>query len=156
MKIVVVANGTPIFTSDGALGGKSLTDDIQKALNLSYADAETLKTGGADGGVPQDVVDLMNRMSENLAIEIKKGFDFYHASSGGPPISYVLLAGGAARMNNLSKSIEEAVGLPTQIINPFNAISYSPDVFAADYLSQISAVAAVPIGLALRAGAGGR
>jgi Tfp pilus assembly PilM family ATPase len=59
-------------------------------------------------------------------------------------------------MNNLSKSIEEAVGLPTQIINPFNAISYSPDVFAADYLSQISAVAAVPIGLALRAGAGGR
>ena len=89
-----------------------------------------------------------------LFIMIKKGFDFYNASSGGPPISYVLLAGGAARMGNISKAVEEAVGLPTQVMNPFNAISYSPAVFSSDYLSRIASVAAVPIGLALRAGAG--
>jgi type IV pilus assembly protein PilM len=154
MKIAVIANGIPIFTKDGTLGGKALTEEIQKALNLSYIDAESLKTGEREGEMPQDVIDLMNRMSENLAVEIKKGFDFYNASSGGPPISYVLLAGGAARMGNISKAVEEAVGLPTQVMNPFNAISYSPAVFSSDYLSRIASVAAVPIGLALRAGAG--
>ncbi len=152
MKIVVVQGGVPIFTKDTVMGGKNLTLDIQKNLNLSYADAEALKLGGQEAGMPQEVSELVHVMAENLATEIKRSLDFYNASSVGAPVSYILLAGGAARLPELSRLVEETVGVPAQMLNPFNAISYDPAVFTPEYIASIAPTAAIPLGLALRAG----
>jgi len=154
MKLVVVKDGVPIYTKDSALGGQNLTAEIQKHLQLSFADAEALKTGSGGGAVPQEVSDLMSIMAENLGSEIKRTLDFYLASSSGAPLTYVILAGGASKIPGLSRAVEEAVQLPTQVMNPFNAVSYDPAVFTQDYVNSIGPIAAVPIGLALRAGMG--
>lgn len=153
MKVVVVQEGVPVFTKDVALGGANLTAEIQRQLNLSFADAETLKVGGQTNGMPQEVSDLMHIMAENFAGEIKRSLDFYSASSSGAPVSYILLAGGSAKIPGLSKVVEDTTGLPTQLVNPFNAISYDPSVFTQEYVAAIAPIAAIPIGLALRAGA---
>jgi type IV pilus assembly protein PilM len=153
LKITVVHGGVPVFTKDSAVGGRNLTAEIQKNLNLSYVDAETLKIGGGQGATtPQEVSDLMHVMAENFATEIKRALDFYNASSSGAPVSYVLLAGGSSKLPGLSKIVEESVGLPTQLINPFNSISYDPAIFTQEYLTNIAPIASIPIGLALRAG----
>jgi type IV pilus assembly protein PilM len=152
MKIVVVQGGVPVFTKDTAMGGKNLTADIQSNLGLSYADAEALKLGGQEAGMPQEVSELMHVMGENLAMELKRSLDFYNASSAGAPISYILLAGGGSKLPELSRLVEEAVGVPAQTLNPFNSISYDPAVFTPEYIASIAPIAAVPLGLALRAG----
>lgn len=152
MKTVVVHGGIPVYTKDTAIGGNNLTAEIQRQLNLSYADAETLKTGGQANGIPQEVNDLMHITSENFAIEIKRALDFYNASSSGAPISYILLTGGGAKLPELSRIVEETSGLPTQLMNPFNAISYDPAVFTQDYINAIAPIASIPIGLAIHAG----
>ncbi|NDD91358.1 type IV pilus assembly protein PilM [bacterium] len=154
MKLVIVKEGVPVFTKDSALGGQNLTAEIQKHLRLSYSDAETLKTGAAGGALPQEVSDLMNVMSENLGREIKRSLDFYSASSSGAPVSCVVLSGGGAKIPSLSRIVEDIIQLPTQIMNPFNAISYDPAVFTQEYVNSIGPIAATPIGLALRAGMG--
>jgi type IV pilus assembly protein PilM len=155
LKTMVASAGVPLFTKDVAMGGKNLTEEIQKNLRLEFNDAETLKTSGAaDGNIPQEVSELMNLMVENYVMEIKKNLEFYNASSFGPPVSSVLLSGGASRIPSLSRVIEEQVGIPTQILNPFNAIGYDPSVFSPEYLNQIAQLGAVPIGLALRAASG--
>lgn len=153
LKLVVVQGGVPVYTKDTAMGGKNLTAEIQRFLSLSYADAETLKLGGQGGAMPQEVSELMHVMAENIAGEIKRALDFYNASSSGAPVAYVLLAGGSAKIPELSRIIEEKLEIPTQMINPFNAISYDPNVFTQEYVNAIAAIASVPIGLALRAGA---
>jgi type IV pilus assembly protein PilM len=154
MKTVVVHGGIPVFTKDTAIGGRNLTAEIQKNLNLTYVDAETLKIGADQGGtIPQEVSDLMHVMADNFATEIKRAIDFYNASSSGAPIAYILLTGGSSKLPGLSRVVEESVGLPTQLMNPFNAISYDPAIFTQEYLSNIAPIAAIPIGLALRAGA---
>jgi len=153
LKIAIVHEGVPVFTKEAVLGGRNLTAEIQKHLNLSYADAETLKIGGQGNEMPQEVSDLMSIMSENFAGEIKRALDFYNASASEAPISSVLLSGGSSKISELSKVVEETVGLPTQMMNPFNAISYDPSVFTEDYIQAVAPVAAIPIGLALRAGA---
>jgi len=152
-KIVVVDRGVPVFTKDSALGGRNITAEIQRNLNLNYADAETLKVGGQGGPMPQEVSDLLNIGAENFATEIKRALDFYSASSTGAPVAYVLLSGGSAKIPNISKVVEDATRLPTQVVNPFNAITYDPSVFTQEYLNAIAPLAAVPIGLAIRAGA---
>jgi type IV pilus assembly protein PilM len=152
-KIVVVQDGIPVFTKDSTLGGKALTQEIQKHLNLSYQDAEALKVGGQGSGMPQEVSELMHVTAENISTEMKRVLDFYNASSSGASISSILMTGGGSKIPHLSKMVEDATGVPTQLLNPFNSIIYDPDVFSQEYLASISAVAAVPIGLALRAGA---
>ena len=152
VKTAVCYAGIPVFTKDSAVGGKNLTSEIQRNLNLSYVDAESLKVGGGQA-IPQEVSDLMHIMGENLATEVKRSIDFYNASSTGAPVSYILLTGGSSKIPGLSKLVEDATGLPTQIANPFNSISYDPAVFTQDYLSAVAPIAAVPLGLALRAGA---
>ncbi len=153
LKFVVVHAGVPVFTKDASIGGNNLTADIQKTLNLSFSDAEALKTGGHENGLPQEVSELMTAMCENIASEVKKMLELYNASSTGAPVVSVLLAGGGAKLHELSHMVEEFTGLPSQLVNPFNAITYDPAVFTPDYISAIAPIASVPIGLALRAGA---
>ena len=153
MKFIAIHNGIPVFTKDVALGGKNLTAEIQKNLNLSFVDAETLKVGaGQEGSTPQEVSDLMHSMAENFAVEVKRAWDFYNASSPSAPITSILITGGSSKIPGLSALIEDTVKLPTQIINPFNSISYDPSIFQQEYLLNIASIASVPIGLALRAG----
>jgi type IV pilus assembly protein PilM len=151
LKVVVVHEGVPVFTKDAAVGGRNLTAEIQRQLNLSYVDAETLKIDGQANGMPQEVSDLMHVMAENFAIEIKRALEFYNASAVGAPVSFVLLTGGSAKLPDLSRVVEASVGLPVQLANPFNAITYDPAVFTPDYIQAIAPLAAVPVGLALRA-----
>jgi len=151
-KIVIVQGGVPIFTKDSAFGGNNVTAEIQRNLNLSYADAEVLKTGAQGVAMPQEVSELMQIMAENLALEIKKSMDLYYASSSGAPVTSVLIAGGSAKIPDFSKIVEEALGIPAQIFNPFISISYDPAVFTQEYVNAIAPLAVVPIGLALRAG----
>lgn len=154
IKIVITSGGIPVFTKDTGIGGKNLTSEIQRNLNLTFADAESLKISGASlGALPQEVGDLMQNMADNLAMEIKKTIDFYHASSSGAPVTSVLLTGGCAGIPGFSKIVEDTVSLPSQLMNPFNVISYDPSVFTPEYLNAIAPIASIPIGLALRAGA---
>jgi type IV pilus assembly protein PilM len=153
LKVVVLSGGIPVYTKDSAMGGRNITASIQGQLGLSYADAEVMKTSGQANGIPQEVSELMHNMAENFAIEIKRSLDYYNASSTGAPVSYVLLAGGSAKLPGLAKIIEDHAQLPTQLLNPFNSLSYDPSVFTQEYVAAIAPIAAVPIGLALRAGA---
>lgn len=152
LKMVIVQGGLPLFTKDSALGGGNLTTEIQKQLNLKFADAETLKTSGQGNGMPQEVLDLMQIMAENFATEIKRALDFYNASSVGPAVSSVLLCGGSSKLPHLSKICEETIGVPVQMINPFHSISYDASIFTPEYIEAIAPIAAIPIGLAIRAG----
>ena len=101
-------------TKDSAIGGRNLTAEIQRQLNLSYTDAETLKVGGHGGGMPQEVMELMRVMAENFAGEIKKALDFYNASSSGAPVSSIWLC----NCENTSFSRRAASPAGTDSIGP--------------------------------------
>lgn len=150
-KILVVHAGVPVYTKDSTLGGRMLTAEIQKNLNLSYADAEALKIGHSTGGAtPQEVVDLMQASVENYAIEIKRTLDFYNASSSGAPITYCLLTGGGAKLPDLTQIVEERVGVPTQILNPFSKIQYDAKSYTPEMIQSVAPLIALPMGLAMR------
>lgn len=149
-KITIVAGGIPYFTKDAPFGGTAITAEIQRELKLpTPADAESLKVSG---NLPHEVSEIVARMCHVLGTELKKSIDFYSASSLGPPISGILLSGGGARAVHMTKIIEDNTGIPTQIIDPFLRIEADSKNFSAEYLATIAPEAAIPIGLALRAG----
>lgn len=151
IKMLICGSGQPFFTREASIGGRNLTDDIMKHLNLSFQEAEMLKIDGNNKGeMPQEVAELVNVLNENLASEIKRSVDFFMASNQSLPIGYVLLSGGSSKLQGLSKTVEEMTGLPTSQLNPFTEIVCNPKYFTDESIDAIMGVAAIPVGLALR------
>jgi type IV pilus assembly protein PilM len=151
MRALVFHQGDQLYSREVGLGGKWLTQEIQKHLNLSYQEAEVLKIEGSLGGqMPQEVADLVSISVENIAQEIKRSLDFFQASQQAVNVAYVLLTGGAASLLGLTKYVEELLGLPTQIFNPFQQIKYNEKYFNESTIQTLSTSATVSIGLALR------
>jgi type IV pilus assembly protein PilM len=151
--INILANGTTTFTRDVTMGGNAFTEEIQKQLNISWEEAETLKVGGqgeTDAVVPQEVERVIQGVAEQLAGEIQRSLDFYAATAADNRISRVYLSGGTARIPALFKVIEQRAAVPVDVLNPFKAIDIDNRRFDAAFVTGAAASAAVAVGLALR------
>lgn len=156
-RIVVCADKQPLFTRDAQVGGRTLTQEIQRHLQVSFQEAEVLKidhamqvASGEASRVPQEVADLMQVMAENFASEIKRSLDFYNASNAGPTVQQILLSGGSASIAALPAMVQASTKVPTAYLNPFQNIRFDEKVFSPEYITRIQHSSVVPIGLALR------
>ena len=151
--INVLANGVSTFTRDISIGGAQFTDAVQKALNVSFDEAEALKLGGhgpeEDAVVPQEVERVMQTESEAVANEIQRSLDFYAATAADAHISRIFLSGGSGKIPALVKAIEAKTGVPVEVMNPFRTIDHTGK-FDINYIEQVAPMAAVSVGLALR------
>jgi len=155
VNINIVSNGASTFTRDITVGGNQFTEEIQKQLNVSYDEAEALKVGGQTGAemdavVPQEVERVIQGVAEQMAGEIQRSLDFYAATAADSHIAKVYLSGGTARVPALFKVIEQRVGVPVEILNPFKAIEVDNRKFDPQHIMEIAPSAAVAVGLALR------
>ena len=124
-------------------------------MDVSYEEAEILKAGGelgadADAVVPQEVERVLHMVSEGVASEIQRSLDFYTAMSSDAQMSRIYLSGGTAKIPSLYRTIEQKLGVPVEIINPFKNIEVDSKRFDLEYLRDVAPIAAVATGLALR------
>src|SRR5882762_2375731 len=153
--INVLANGLTTFTRDVTMGGNQFTEEIQKQLNVSYDEAEKLKVGGdaaqdSDSVVPQEVERVIQGVADQMAGEIQRSLDFYTATAADSHIARLYLSGGTAKIPALFKVIEQRVGVPVEILNPFKGVEIDNRRFDPNTVMDVAPSAAVAIGLALR------
>jgi type IV pilus assembly protein PilM len=152
--INVLANGISTFTRDISIGGGQFTDAIQKALNVSYDEAEALKLGGggpdSDAVVPQEVERVLQTEAEAIANDVQRSLDFYAATSADAHLARIFLSGGSSKIPALVKTIEGRTGVPVEVMNPFRNVDISAGRFDSGYLQNVAPLAAVSVGLALR------
>src|SRR5215471_1586918 len=149
MNINITKGGMPLFIRDVSVGGNQYTDILQKELQLNFQEAEDLKLGKTGGSEVEMVQPLLESITEMLIMEVQKTFDFFRETYPSETISRVLICGGTSRMLGLAEHIQATFGYPTEILNPFKAITIGPKVDAAKATSLGPALA-VAVGLALR------
>jgi type IV pilus assembly protein PilM len=155
VNINVLRNGIPAFTRDIMTGGAQYTEEIQKALSVSFDEAERIKKGSADDGeqvqdvIPQEVEQAMRRVSDTVIGEISRSLDFFAATSAEARITRVLLSGGGSKIAGFASAFKERTGLDTVAMNPLAHMLPSKG-FEAEYLESMSPLLAVGIGLATR------
>jgi type IV pilus assembly protein PilM len=155
ININVLAAGITAFTRDISMGGNHFTEEIQKQLNVSYDEAEALKLGGgtqtdAESVIPQEVERIILAVADTMAGEIQRSLDFFTATAVDSHIARVYLSGGTCRIPSLYKVIENKVGVPVEIMNPFRNIEFDPKRFNSEYIRDIGPSAAVAVGLGIR------
>ncbi len=151
MNINIVKGGTSIFNRDIAVGGNQYTDAIQKDLNLSFEQAENLKKGArVEGAARENLGPILQAVSENIALEIQKTFDFFKATSSEDRIDRIFLSGGTSKVQGLQDLLSDRFEAGVEIMNPFNNVIYNPKDFDPDFISEIGPSAAIAVGLAVR------
>ncbi|RME50635.1 MAG: type IV pilus assembly protein PilM [Deltaproteobacteria bacterium] len=151
ININILKDGTSTFTRDISIGGNQITEEIQKQLNVSFEVAEAIKIGEiTEGYDPAEIREIINSVSASIALEIQRSLDFFTSTSMTGHISKVYASGGCAKTPGLTKVIEDQLGIPVEIVNPFNNIEINPKIFDTAYIEEIAPLCGVAVGLAWR------
>ena len=155
MNVNIVKGTRSLFTRDITVGGSQFTDVLQRSLGLNFQQAEAVKRGVPDvveGIEEKSIEPLMNNVTEIVAMEIQKTFDFYRATTedNETQVQKILISGGGSKLAGLANELSERLELPVEILNPFRNIKVDDKKFDPEYLSEIVPEMAVAVGLAVR------
>jgi type IV pilus assembly protein PilM len=153
MNINILRGVRSVFTRDVSVGGNQYTSLLQKELGLTYEQAEAVKRGAPPpGGEAVDVGGALETVSDMLALEISKTFDFYRATAdeGDGTVQRILLSGGGSKLKGLPEFLAGRFEVPVERLDPFRRIKVDSRRFDPDYMREVVPEMAVAVGLALR------
>ena len=154
VNINIVSRGAPAFTRDISTGGNAYTEEIQKALSVSWDEAERMKIGGSrheesQDVVPQEVEDAIRQVTDTVLGEISRSLDFFAATAAESRIGRVYLSGGGSLVSGLESAFQGKTNLPVERLNPIARIVPAASLDAR-MLEDTAPALAVATGLALR------
>lgn len=151
ININVVTEGKSTFTRDVFVGGNKLSEEIQKQLAVSAEEAELLKVGGKLENINYERLDaIVQDVSLALAVEVQRSLDLHAASTTAEEVKKIYLTGGTSKLSGMKDLIADRVGVPVEYLDPFRKVRYDEAKFDPEYVKEISPIAAVALGLALR------
>lgn len=143
----VLRNNQFLFSRDQAFGGNQLTQDIQRAFNLSPEEAESAKK---NQGLPENYdSDVLQPFMETLALEVTRALQFFFTSTSYNQVDQIILAGGCALLPGLDELVAKRAGIATVIANPFGSMQ-SSDRIRPRQIAQDAPLLLIACGLAMR------
>jgi len=136
-----------VYTREQGFGGKQLTEEIQRRYGLSYEEAGLAKR---HGGLPDNyVTDVLDPFKKAMVQQIARSLQFFVSSSANRGIDSIVLAGGCSSIPGLEKLVEQNLGIPAYVANPFINMALSNRV-KPQSLSNDAPAMMIACGLALR------
>jgi type IV pilus assembly protein PilM len=149
--IDIIRNNTSAFTRDIFRGGNQMTEEIQRQLHVDHEEAEKIKVGTKIDLSSQPVIqNVLKTATESLAAEVGNSFEFFQSTNTYEKISRLYLSGGGSKIKDFDIVLQQQIGIPVEVVNPFKRIDYSGRDFDLEYLREIGPIMAVGVGLASR------
>src|SRR5947207_13459961 len=143
----VLRNNQFLFSRDQAFGGNQLTQDIQRAFNLSAEEAESAKK---NQGLPENYdSDVLQPFMETLALEITRALQFFFTSTSYNQVDQIVLAGGCSLLPGLDELVAKRAGVATVVANPFGTMAVA-DSIRPRQLAMDAPMMMIATGLAMR------
>ena len=157
---LIFIDGSRFFVRTIPIAGDTITQQIAKEFNISYADAEEMKRkhgyvslGGAyeesDSEVASAVSKIVRNVMTRLHGEINRSINVYRATQKGRKPEKLFLAGGTSILPYAPRFFSEKLRIPVEYLNPFQVVGIGPAVDQ-QVLSEVAHLFAETIGLALR------
>ncbi|MFT6957063.1 MAG: type IV pilus assembly protein PilM [Halieaceae bacterium] len=143
----VLNNGQTIYTREQLFGGKQLTDEIMRRYGLPLEEAGLAKK---QGGLPDDYEpEVLEPFKDAVVQQVARSLQFFFSSSQYNDVDYIILAGGVSSMGGLPELVENKLGTPAAVANPFAEMTISSRVNAVALSSDAPAMM-IACGLAMR------
>jgi len=143
----VLHNGHTAYTREQNFGAQQLVEEVQRRYGLPRNQAlEQI----VEGGLPEKyTTEVLTPYKEALSQQIGRALQFFYSASSFNRADKIILAGGSASIRNIDELIEERLGIPTIIANPFTHMSLSSKV-RAQLLNRDAPALMTATGLGLR------
>ena len=149
-----------VFSRSIPIGGNTITANIAREFNESFAAAEERKKrdgyvslGGAyaddkDPDIAKEAKIIRNAMTR-LHAEISRSINFYRAQQGGAAPVRIFLCGGTANLPYLREFFAEKFQLPLDFFNPLRNVTVTSNVDVAAVVKNAHVLGEL-VGLGLR------
>ncbi len=143
----VLRGGKIVYTREQTFGGRQLTEEIQRRYGLSYEEAGMAKR---QGGLPDSYQsEVLEPFKEAMVEQISRSLRFYFSASPDNTIDHVLLCGGSAAIAGVDDLVEQRLGTPASVANPFASMACASHVKAQSLALDAPALM-IACGLAMR------
>ncbi|MFT5591993.1 MAG: type IV pilus assembly protein PilM [Oceanicoccus sp.] len=143
----VLNQGKIIYTREQMFGGQQLTEEIQRRYGISAQEAVRAKL---EGGLPDDyATEILMPFKESVVQQVSRSLQFFYSSSQYNDVDYVILAGGTSSLDGLAQLVQDKIGTPAIIANPFANMTLGAKVNA-QVLANDAPGLLVACGLAMR------
>jgi type IV pilus assembly protein PilM len=103
-----------------------------------------------EGGLPEDYEqEVLEPFRDAVIQQVTRSLQFFFSSTQYNDVDHVVLAGGVAALEGLASAVEEKLGTPTTVANPFKGMAVSSRVNATALANDAPALM-IACGLALR------
>lgn len=152
--VFVAANGVVQFSASLDIGGHNITQSIEKALKITYDEAEALKVkyGLIGGAKEEELRTAMLGVVGDLRTRLLRHYSYWqthHGDKVGGNIECVYVTGGGANLKGITEFLGMALDVTIKIANPWvNVCSF--ETYVPPLSSHESHGYTAAIGLALR------
>ncbi len=153
INVVIISKGALSFFRDIPTGGNYITEEITRRLKVSFQQAESLKSGARsaeDSILPNQVEEVVSDVAKNMVGDILRVFDYYQNINADDEISKIFITGGATRSHTFVSTLKSEIGISVEKFNPFKEVTVSANLFKEGEMEDLSHIAAISMGLALR------
>ena len=147
MTLQVLHDHHTTYTREQNFGSQQLVEEVQRRYGLprNLAVQQII-----EGGLPEKyAVEVLAPYKEALAQQTSRALQFFYGSSSFNRADKIILTGGSASIHQIEELIEERLGIPTVIANPFEHMALASRV-PGDLLNRDAPSLMTATGLALR------
>jgi type IV pilus assembly protein PilM len=143
--ISILQEGELVLSRAVSIGGDRLTSGLAESMNISYAEAESIKIGMAG-----EVEGFLESILTPLARELRASIDFFEHQQD-RQVSQVFLSGGSSKSEFIVETMRREIMAECRTWNPatFLKLALAPEQ-AAEF-EQVAPLLTVAIGAALTA-----
>jgi len=147
MSLYVLEDGQVVYSREQVFGGNDLTHSLSQVADMNAEEVERAKK---QGSLPEDLVrGYVEPFKQTAAQQISRSLQFYYSSGTHGELDILLLAGGVSGLSNLDKTVEQELGINTQVANPFSAMKFDSKINQTKFEADASSLL-LACGLALR------
>lgn len=115
-----------IYTREQPFGGKQLTEEIMRRYGLSYEDAGRVKR---IGGLPDNYEpEVLEPFRDLMVQQANRFLQFFFSADKNDFVDHIVLAGGSTGVPGVAELIEQRIGTPTVIADPFANVPVASDI----------------------------
>jgi type IV pilus assembly protein PilM len=143
--ICLFRQGELVMSREVAIGGDRFTTGLSENMNISYAEAESIKIG-----MPTEVQNHLEPMVIPLGRELRASVDFFEHQQD-RALSGIYFSGGSSRSEFILQILKQELLMDCRIWNPTAGLQQALPAQKASELEHVAPQLSVAIGAALTA-----
>ncbi|HLF17452.1 MAG TPA: type IV pilus assembly protein PilM [Candidatus Omnitrophota bacterium] len=127
--VTIMINKFPRFSRDIFIGGRDFIKRISNAFGKSSKEARALCAEPSEKA--KEIISACESIFLNMTQELRLSFDYF-STERNKEVDKIYLTGDYALLPGIKQALEEHLELKVELWNPFNQLTYVPDISKED------------------------